>query len=146
MKIRLAETKDKQQILSLFDEFSVMFGASDVPSQVGGKIFDEVIHREDTMIFVAEENEMLVGLATLYLLPNIRHGWRRGHIEDFFTTAAYRGRGLGTALFSAIKEYCKTNGIKVIKLDSEKDLIEAHGFYEKNGGKFTEKMFRFDIT
>ena len=71
----------------------------------------------------------------------MRHGWHRGHVEDFIVNET----GIGTQLFNAIKQYCKENNIKVVKLDSGVDLIGAHQFYEKIGGKFTEKMFRFDI-
>lgn len=145
MKVRLATSFDKQKVLQLLDEFSILFNAKDVPSQVGGDIFDEVIKRNDTKIFVAEDAGKLVGLATLYILPNIRHGWHRGHIEDFFTTKTYRGKGIGTKIFISVKDYCRMNKIKVIKLDSEKNLITSHNFYEKNGGKYTEKMFRFDL-
>ncbi|MFA5828676.1 MAG: GNAT family N-acetyltransferase [Candidatus Shapirobacteria bacterium] len=145
MKVRLATIADKQQVLSLFDEFSVLFKAKDIPSQIGGEIFDEIIVGDDTKIFVAEDGGKLVGLATFYLLPNIRHGWHRGHIEDFFTTKSYRGKGVGTKIFEAIKEYCQNRNIKVIKLDSDKNLHQSHKFYEKNGGRYTENMFRFDL-
>ena len=145
MNIRLATQKDKEQILQLFDEFSILFKAEDIPSKVGGEIFDEIIKRKDTMIFVAEENNILVGLINLYLLPNIRHGWKRGHIEDFFVTSNMRGKGVGTALFSAVKDYCIKNNIKVIKLDSNNELTNTHKFYEENGGKTTERFFRFDL-
>ena len=145
MEIRLASLSDKQQVLALFDEFSVLFHAKDIPSQVGGDIFDEIIKRQDTKIFVAVDKNKVVGLATFYLLPNIRHGWHRGHVEDFFTTATYRGKGVGTQIFNTIKDYCKKTHIKVIKLDSEKTNLSAHAFYEENGGRFTEKMFRFDL-
>lgn len=146
MDIRLATSADKEQVLVLFDEFSSLFHATDVPSEVGGDIFDEVITRKDTKIFVADDNGKLIGLATLYLLPNIRHGWHRGHIEDFYVTQTYQNKGVGTQIFTAIKTFCRQNQIRVIKLDSEIHLVTAHKFYEKNGGKFTEKMFRFDIT
>ncbi len=97
------------------------------------------------MIFVAEEGGKLAGLVTFYLLPNIRHGWHRGHIEDVIVSQSFRRRGVGTKLFDAIKAYCRTNNIKVIKLDSGLELVDAHKFYEKQGGKYTEKMFRFDL-
>src|SRR5260221_650164 len=92
MTIRLATSQDKGQALKLFDEFSSMLAAKEIPSQVGGKIFDEIVSRNDTKIFVAEENGELHGVATFYLLPNIRHGWHRGHIEDFFVTNAVRNK------------------------------------------------------
>lgn len=145
MIIRVAVPKDKDQVLKLFDEFSAMFNSKDIPSQVGGKIFDEIVVRNDTRIFVAEENGQLLGLVTFYLLPNIRHGWHRGHIEDFFVTSSSRGSGVGTQLFSFIKDYCKENNIKVIKLDSGNELTSAHKFYEKNGGETTERFFRINI-
>jgi GNAT superfamily N-acetyltransferase len=145
MKIRVATAADKEQVLALMDEFSEKYHQEDKPSLVGGNIFDEILKRDDTMIFVAEDNSKLLGLATLYLLPNIRHGWHRGHIEDFFVTESLRGKGVGTQILNAIKEYCNKNNIKVIKLDSDVNLVNAHKFYEKNGGKFTEKMFRFDL-
>lgn len=145
MIVRFATLEDKEQVLKLFDEFSRFFQASDTPSLVGGGVYEEVISRPDTKIFIAEENGKLVGIATFYLLPNIRHGWHRGHIEDFFTTESMRGKGVGTAIFNSIKEYCQKHNIKVIKLDSAVELTDTHKFYEKNGGKFTEKMFRFDM-
>ena len=146
MTIRLATAQDKEQVLKLFDEFSSMLEAKDKPSQVGGVIFDEIINGNDTKIFVAEKKGNLLGIVTFYLLPNIRHGWHRGHIEDFFVTNTVRNKGVGTQLLSFIKDYCKKNNIRVIKLDSGNKLTDAHKFYEKNGGKTTERFFRFDIN
>jgi len=145
MMVRIATAQDKEQILRLFDEFSRFVHAEDFPSKIGGDIFDEIISREDAKIFVAEDNGELVGVVTFYLLPNIRHGWHRGHIEDFFVTEAMRGKGVGKLLFDSVKEFCRKNSIKVIKLDSGNELTNAHEFYVRNGGKSTERFFRFDI-
>jgi GNAT superfamily N-acetyltransferase len=133
MNIRLATAQDKEQVLALLDEFSSLMRAKEIPSQIGGAIFD------------ADEQGQLQGLATLYLLPNIRHGWHRGHIEDFFVTPTLRKKGVGTQIFTFMKDYCLKNHVKVIKLDSGNELTDAHAFYEKNGGKTTERFFRFDI-
>lgn len=146
MTIRLATLQDKDQVLKLFDELASLFHEKQIPSQVGGNIFDEVINRSDTKIFVADENGKLEGFVTFYLIPNIKHGWHRGHIEDFFVTGNVRGKGVGTQLFNFVEQYCKENNIKVIKLDSANDLTNAHKFYEKNGGKTTERFFRFDLN
>lgn len=145
MTIRFATLQDKDQVLKLFDEFSSMLEAKERPAQVGGIIFNEIINRDDTKIFVAEEKSELLGVVTFYLLPNIRHGWHRGHIEDFFVTNTVRNKGVGTKLLSFIKDYCRKNNIKVIKLDSGNELTSAHKFYEKNDGKTTERFFRFDV-
>lgn len=152
MNIRFATRNDKEQVLKLLDELgeevNKRMGYSphnEEAQKVGGPIFEEIISRKDTLIFVADNNGQLVGLITFYLLPNIRHGWHRGHIEDIVVSELARHQGIGSQLLDAIKKYCVENNIKVIKLDSGVDLLDAHKFYEKNGGIFTEKMFRFDI-
>lgn len=142
----MATQEDKKEVLRLLDEFSEHVGGKEKPSDVGGEIFDEIITRDDTKIFIAEESGKLYGVVTFYLLPNIRHGWHRGHIEDFFVSKEARGKGIGTQLFDFIKEYCRENNIRVIKLDSGNELTEAHKFYEKNGGRTTERFFRFDVS
>ena len=145
MQTRLATPADKDQILALFDDFSAMLNTTDSPSQIGGPILDEILVRPDTHVFVAEEGCRLLGLVTFFLLPNVRHGFHRGHIEDFFVSTAARREGVATALFQAVTDYCRSHGITVIKLDSGNDLTGAHAFYESVGGRSTERFFRFDL-
>lgn len=152
MTIRFAELKDKQQVLALLDELGHTVNERQGHSSknteaqmIGSPIYEEIMNRKDTLIFVAEENGELIGAATFYILPNIRHGFHRGHIEDFIVSEKARGKGVGSTLIQEIKNYCKQHKITVIKLDSEKENIASHTFYEKNGGKNTEIMFRFDL-
>lgn len=152
MTIRFANKDDKASVLVLMDELDEEIyrkrGQTDhkgTASQLGGEIFDEIVARPDTFILVAEENNKLVGLLNFYLLPNIKHGYHRVHVEDVVVTSHFRRKGVGTALFQALKKYCKENNVSVIKLDSGLELPDAHKFYEKLGGTFTEKMFRFDL-
>ena len=70
--------------------------------------------------------------------------WTERHITMRDEEKA-RGKGIGTALINAIKDYCKKKRIKVIKLTSGLELTRAHKFYMKNGGVFTEKLFRFNL-
>lgn len=152
MKIRLATINDKTQVLGLLDELGgeidekLGYSTHNTEAQkFGGPMFEEIVRRKDTMIFVAEEKSKIVGLVSFYLLPNMRHGYRRGHIEDVVVVRDQRRRGIGTKLFETVKDYCRKNDIRVIKLDSALALSEAHTFYEKMGGTFTEKLFRFDL-
>jgi GNAT superfamily N-acetyltransferase len=145
MHVRIATPADKGQILALFDEFSALLRVTDAPTKTGGPILDKVLARTDTLVFIAEEGGRLIGLVTFYLLPNIRHGFHRGHIEDFFVSASVRRKGVATKLFQAVTDYCRFHGITVIKLDSGNDLTGAHAFYESVGGRSTERFFRFDL-
>jgi GNAT superfamily N-acetyltransferase len=151
MEIRLAKLEDERKVLELLDELGEEMNdktgqsAHNTEAQrIGGPIFREIINRKDTLIFVAIEDNVIIGLATFYILPNIRHGMHRGHVEDIIVNKDMRGKGIGTKIFNAIKDFCKKNDIKVIKLDTNKNL-EAHNFYLRNGGKQTELMYRFDL-
>lgn len=143
--VRFATTSDADEILALYDEFSRMLEANDVPSEVGRTQLEEILTRSDTHVFLAIQNGHTVGLLSFYVLPNVRHGYKRGHVEDFFVSESARSQGVGQALFGAVKDYCRTHHLPVIKLDSGNDLKAAHAFYEKQGGTTTERFFRFDI-
>ena len=119
MEIRLVELKDKEGVLKLLDELGEevnrKIGYSEhnkEAEQLGGPIFEEIVSRKDTFIFIASVNGEIVGLITLYFLPNMRHGWHRGHIEDFIVSEKVRGQGIGTKLFETVKKYCKDNKVQ----------------------------------
>lgn len=150
MKVRIASSKDKKQILALLDELTkeanrVAKGPLNLnfPSKVGGNNFEEVIKRQDILIFVAEDNGKLLGIASLFILPSVYHGKKVARIEEFVVTKGMRGRGVGSKILGEILKYCRKNKFKNLKLASEIELVEAHEFYQKNGGKFTEKMFKW---
>jgi len=143
MTIRFATISDEKQIFELFDECTNYLHSEGKPSKIGKGVFRKIIKQGEVKIFVAQDKGKLVGLATFYLIPNIRHGWNRGLIEDFFVTQSMRQHGVGTSIFKAIKKYCIKNNIKVVKLDSAVHLLAAHKFYEKHGGVIYGQTFRF---
>src|SRR3990167_10126835 len=108
MIIRLAKLADKQQVLRVLDELgeevNQQMGYSPhnkEAQKVGGAKFEEVVRRKDTLIFVATENHQIVGVLSLYFLPNMRHGYELGHIEDLVVSEKVRRKGVGTKLLTA---------------------------------------------
>ncbi len=151
MRIRLATFQDEKQVLDLFEEFNNYLSPQTLnPPQINrensSRIFQEVVSRDDTFVFVADDDGQLVGMATFYLLPNIKHGRKRGHIEDFFVSVKAHRQGIGTQIFTAITDFAKNKGLKVIKWDSGNELTPAHKFYEKMGGVTSERFFRLDLN
>lgn len=153
MNIRFATEKDKDQILHLLDEMisEVNKNSKRPPKYHTGnddrsKIFHIILNDKNKKMFVVEENNNLIAYAELHIIPNLRRGYFRGEIEGIIVTERMRRKGIGTKLFDAIKAYCKEHNIKIIKLTSGLQLENAHRFYERHGGKFTEKMYRFEIS
>lgn len=153
MNVRFAEARDVNEVLGLLDELIKEVNlkrGQRAPKGIEGQearreIFSKLLEREDVKIFVAEDNGHLVGVCDLFILPIMRRGNYHGHIEDLVISKNVRGKGIGSMLLNAVKDYCKQQNINVIKLTSGLELVSAHKFYEKNGGKFEEKMFRFDL-
>lgn len=151
MQIRFAQKKDREAVLNLLDELiNDVSCKSGKPAYTFGRekqeaLYVQVIKRDDIKIFLAEENGKIIGMVNLFINPIMRRGCYMGHIEDFVVAESVRGKGIGTKLMTEVKKYCKENDINVIKLTSSMPLTDAHRFYEKNGGKFTEKMFRFEL-
>lgn len=152
MEFRKAVTADKEAVLLLMDqlgeEINNKIGFSPHNTEAvkkGSLMYQEVVSRKDAGVFLAVEDGEIIGLVSFYTFPNIRHGGYRGRIEDFVISKKARGKGVGSKLLQGLKDYFQQQNINVIKLDSGNELVEAHNFYRKNGGKQTEQMFRFEI-
>lgn len=91
------------------------------------------------------ETGKTVGIATFFIYPVIRRGHYRGQLEEMVVTETMRGKGIGSKLIEPVIAYCKQNNIPTMRLNSGLEFTGAHAFYEKHGGKFTEKMYRFDL-
>lgn len=65
----------------------------------------------------------------------MNYGNNIGMIKKFFVYEQYRGEPnhLGQKLFSKMLEYAKTNGFKELYLDTPKNTLRAHKFYQKAG-------------
>ncbi len=152
MKIRFATISDRQAVLGLLDELidEVNRCSNRPPKGVHDEkarntLYDDLLKRQDVKIFVAEDSGKVVAVADVFINPIMRRGYHQAHIEDFVVTGKMRGKGVGSRLLQAIKEYCKQNNITKMKLTSGLELQSAHKFYENHNGKFTEKMFRFEL-
>jgi GNAT superfamily N-acetyltransferase len=151
MKIRFAQQKDKENVLALLDELiteaNKRMGSPNIHSGDENRysLYEDILKRDDIKIFVAEENEKLVGVAEFFIVPHLIRGYYQGVIETFVITHKMRGKGMGSALIKEIFNFCKKNNIPVIKVSSGIELTDAHKFYEKHGGRFTEKLFRIDL-
>jgi len=152
MRTRLATPADKEQISHLLDELieeTIVQGGAPTKYHLDHQKRDnmilELINRDDVKVFVVENEGKLLALSDVFILPIIRRSIYHALIEDFVVTKSMRRKGIGTLLMQAIMDYCRKHNVKVIKLTSALELGPAHHFYEKLGGTFTEKLFRFDV-
>lgn len=147
-----AKAKDFEQIRILLDEITE--NIREHKNWNNYKVYSETLQQKeifkkilksDSKLFIAKINNAIVGLINMQVILNLRHGWKRAHIEEFVIKKEFRRKGIGSKLLKETIKYCKKENIKVIKLMCGNQLDEAQKFYEKNGFEFKDKGYRLEI-
>ncbi len=138
MQIRLAKRNDFDQLLGLMRQLN----PSDPElSDVGLKVFGEIVGSKYLDLIVAEEESTLLGSCYLNIIPNItRDGRPYALIENVVTDSANRNRGIGEALLNhAVELAWKQNCYKVMLMSGRTEEA-VHAFYKKCGFNADEKQ------
>lgn len=135
MKIRAAQASDMPAVWALIKELAeferepdaVIISPADLVRDGFGK---QPLFR----CWVAELDERIVGMALSY--P--RYSTWKGptlHLEDLVVAQAYRGRGVGSALFEVVMQAASDTGVKRVEWAVLNWNEPAIAFYEKAGAK-----------
>jgi GNAT superfamily N-acetyltransferase len=94
-------------------------------------------------VLVAEDNEILVGFATVYLdIVSVRFG-QRAWVEDLAVAPHRRSSGIGKALLDAAKTWARDRGAARLALESGAARVDAHRFYERERPESWSRSFRW---
>lgn len=141
MEIRLVTLDDIAAICRLYEEFFAHNSGLQpsyyrAAAETGG-------YPKSTMednaadIFVAVENRELVGFLHIRESKTppfdafVPH--RYAEVIDFITTAAHRGKGIGTMLMDAAKQWAKARNLDYIELFVLSEATEETRFYQHKG-------------
>jgi glucosamine-phosphate N-acetyltransferase len=116
--------------------------ASDLDPEKAKEVLQKIKSNPNHKIFVAIDDEKVVGSTTLFIEPKFIHqGGLVGHIEDVVVGKEYQGKGIGEKLIKASLDFAKNNGCYKTILDCSEDIKP---FYEKIGFKKHSNAMRFD--
>ena len=133
--IRKAEKKDSLAILNLIKELalfekepeSVKLKLTDIENDgFGTKPLFECI--------VAEINERIIGMAIYYPRYSTWNG-PTIHLEDLIVSEKYKGKGIGTQLYSNFIKMAFNSGVKRVEWNVLDWNSPAINFYKKSGAK-----------
>ena len=133
--IRKAEKKDSLAILNLIKELalfekepeSVKLKLSDIENDgFGTKPLFECI--------VAEINKRIIGMAIYYPRYSTWNG-PTIHLEDLIVSEQYKGKGIGTQLYSNFIKMAFNSGVKRVEWNVLDWNSPAINFYKKSGAK-----------
>jgi GNAT superfamily N-acetyltransferase len=141
LKIRHATIQDLPKIVPLFDSYREYFNQPKNPVEVEKFLFDK-FERLESVIFLAEHQNEIIGFAQLYPIFSSLSLKRVWLLNDFFVSEAYRKNGVGKKLFAQVKDYTYLTKSKGIELSVEHSNSKAWEFWERQGFKLDEE-FRY---
>lgn len=129
---RLSIERDLVPLLELFRVSEVSSIAN--PIENAEEIWAQTLSCGNSMVFVAEADDLIVATCMLIVAPNLlREGQQHGFLENVVTHPDYRGKGYGRSVVqAALNEAWEKNCYHVL-LQSGRESPIVHRFYENCG-------------
>ena len=145
MIIRRAKKKDLGNLSILFDKYRIFYKQrSDVEN--ARSFLKKRMKRKESVIFVAEERDELIGFTQLFPIFSSVSMKRTWLLNDLYVNEKARGMGAATKLLEAAKDFATETNSKWLILQTAADNFTAQKVYEKNGWvKETDFLYRKDI-
>ncbi|SHI34119.1 Ribosomal protein S18 acetylase RimI [Arenibacter nanhaiticus] len=94
------------------------------------KDLDEIVHSENTVLFLAREKEVIGALTLVfYRIPTGIKVW----VEDVVVDESMRGKGIAKQLTQHAIDFAANRGVSQIDLTSSPTRIAANKLYQKLG-------------
>ncbi|MCU7618598.1 GNAT family N-acetyltransferase [Chryseobacterium sp. PBS4-4] len=137
--IRRASINDLSQLSELFDQYRVFYHKeSDIPS--AENFLKERIEKQDSEIYVAETDGILVGFVQLYPLFSSTRMKKYWLLNDLFVNENYRGIGFSKELIDAAKKVCTSSDACGILLETGKSNDIGNKLYPSCGFELYDEV------
>lgn len=132
MQIIKADKSNLQDLAKLFDDYRVFYKQqSDIEGAT--KFLAERFDNDESVIFAAEEDRVLLGFTQLYPFFTSVGMKRSWVLNDLYVAAEQRGRGISKKLIEAAKEFTKHTQANGLSLETEKSNTIGNNLYPKVG-------------
>ena len=95
----------------------------------------------DTVVFVAELAQRVVGVISFHCIPLFHADGALGRITSLVVDPGHRQCGIGRLLVAAVEEFGRAHGCIRFEVTSGDRRPEAHAFYEHLGYKLDCRRF-----
>ena len=145
--LRQARPGEEEGVLAMYDWLFARPGSKPWqwdPDRARSRLSEAIASARSTVL-VAEDGASLVAFCTAYLeLNSVRFG-QRCWVEDFAVDPTRRSQGIGAALLNAAKDWARSAGATHLELDSGLARVDAHRFYEREGGTRQSYTFGWEL-
>ncbi len=135
-----AKISDVKEVAKLFDQYRVFY-KQESNTEAAEAFITERIEKNESVIFVVEENGEFLGFTQLYPSFSSVSMKKLWILNDLFVSKTARNKGVAQYLLDAAKQFAIETNAKSLNLQTANDNIAAQALYEKNGYEL-EKSFR----
>jgi GNAT superfamily N-acetyltransferase len=130
--IRNAVEEDLPQLAALFNLYRIFY-RKESDYERAKSFLDERMKKKESEIYVAEEDDRLVGFTQLYPQFSSTRMKRSWLLNDLYVLQEYRGKGISRKLIGAAKLLAKETGSAGILLETEKTNAVGNQLYPSAG-------------
>ena len=143
MHYKKASFSDLDQLSTLFDGYRVFY-RKESNVNAAEEFLKARLEQKDSVIFVAEENEQLLGFTQLYPLFSSTRMKKLWLLNDLYVASAHRGKGISKGLIDQAKALVKESGACGMFLETEISNEIGNALYPRTGFSLNEGSNFYD--
>jgi ribosomal protein S18 acetylase RimI-like enzyme len=132
-RVREASAKDAEAIHALAGELAATVGDSPPPFEAVEARLHELLEGRRAPVLVAEGDDGLVGVASLWIKPDLAHGDTVVEVPMLVVAEGSRRGGVGRLLMGEVQRLAAENGAALIELVATSSNVAARKFYRSLG-------------
>lgn len=145
MKIIRASEEHLDLTATLFNAYRIFYKQKS-NYYAARHFIQERLENNESVIFLAFDNETAVGLMQLYPFFSSVSMQRTWILNDLYVDEKSRRKGVAELLINVAKEFALESNSKWLLLQTASDNIPAQHLYEKTGWqKETDIFYRYDL-
>lgn len=148
MKIKNASPDETKKVKQFLADLYLELGEEKESLEfLTDELIISMVNNCSTKIFLAEDNDEIIGLLTLTESQAIYAGGKYGVIDEMYVIPEYRSKQVGALLVNKAKEIAQEKNWKRIDVTAptEERWKRTVAFYEKCGFVFTGPKLKFQL-
>jgi len=133
LELLRADASRVDQVAGLFDAYRSFYGQPANLPQSRQFLAERLARDESVIFYVQDASGQALGFVQLYPSFSSIDAHRTWLLSDLFTASQARGRGVGSLLMNAAREFAVATGAKGLVLETATDNHIAQRLYESLG-------------
>ncbi|CAI8865258.1 GNAT family N-acetyltransferase [Pseudomonas sp. P5_152] len=133
LELLRADASRVDQVAGLFDAYRGFYGQPANLPQSRQFLAERLARDESVIFYVQDASGQALGFVQLYPSFSSIDAHRTWLLSDLFTASQARGRGVGSLLMNAAREFAVATGAKGLVLETATDNHTAQRLYESLG-------------